>query len=468
MIFRRSCPVLALLFQLTHLHAQEQQKTPPYTIQANTRVVLTDVTVTDTHGLPVHGLPQAAFHIFDDNQPQTITSFEEHAGVSAVTMPESTSGSYSNDYLLHLPPVLNIIVIDIANLEIPERMYLNYQLTKFLNELPEEQPLAVYLRAGSGCFLVQNFTSDKKLLLDAVHKAIPRFPPTGREYLSDFDTLHKIALSLAQIPGRKNVLWFSGGSTLYLQSDIREDTVPLRDEAAWRTLYDELDEERIAVYPIDVRGLMVEGVATAADQQPANKTTPGQSQFMSGSPSFGQRAAMEETARATGGHAFYNNNDLKDIAEHVLSTGSSFYTLTYSPHDLRFDNKWHKVRVAISGGPYHLSYRTGYFADGSLHSTDGPVRTRTRLLANGEKLEVPELSGSPIIFRANVVPASDPAIANWPKASTTLAAPHHKKGAVPFIIRYVVPVSALTIKNVNDEYLISLGIAVLRSTAMAL
>ena len=60
-----------------------------------------------------------------------------------------------------------------------DQMYLNEELTKFLNEQPEGQPLAIYLRAGSRCFLVQNFTSDRKLLLDAVHKAIPRFPPMG-------------------------------------------------------------------------------------------------------------------------------------------------------------------------------------------------------------------------------------------------------------------------------------------------
>ena len=98
---------------------------------------------------------------------------------------------------------------------------------------------------------MQNFTSDHKLLLDAVHKAIPRFPPHEREYLTDFDTLHQLALSLSQLPGRKNILWFSGGSTSFLMPDA----IPVED-AAWRNLYDELDQERIAIYPIDARGLL--------------------------------------------------------------------------------------------------------------------------------------------------------------------------------------------------------------------
>jgi hypothetical protein len=157
----------------------------PYTIQANSRVVLTDVTVTDSKGNPVHGLSESAFRIFDNNKPQTIATFEEHAGTPPVKlMPAmSPAGIYSNDYLLQLPPVLNVVIIDIANLEITEQMYLYFELTKFFKEQPDGQPLAIYLRAGNGCFLVQNFTSDRALQLAALHKAIPRIPPTGRESL---------------------------------------------------------------------------------------------------------------------------------------------------------------------------------------------------------------------------------------------------------------------------------------------
>ena len=63
--------------------AQAAAQTPPaqstYTFRADTHIVLTDVTVTDAKGNPVHGLPQTAFRIFDNNKPQEIASFEEHA-----------------------------------------------------------------------------------------------------------------------------------------------------------------------------------------------------------------------------------------------------------------------------------------------------------------------------------------------------------------------------------------------------
>jgi VWFA-related protein len=447
MIPRTSILVLALflssetLFLPTQSQEQSAAQTPPgqstYTFQTNTRVVLTDVTVTDANGNPIHGLPQSVFHVFDNKQPQVIASLEEHAGLPAATLqPASTAGVYSNDYLLHLPAVLNIVLIDIANIDMADQMYLNYELTRFLNEQPDGQPLAIYLRAGSGCFLVQNFTSDRKLLLDAVHTAIPRLPPQGREYLGDFDTLRQLVVSFRQLPGRKNVLWFSGGSTRFLIPDA----IPLQDGAAWRDLYDQLDQERIAIYPIDARGLMLADTDLALIL--AN-----------------QHLAMDDVAHATGGKAFYNNNGLKEITEHLLESDSSFYTLTYSPHDLHFDNKWHKVSVEVDGASYHLSYRSGYFADGSVREKGQPDRPRTRLLRNGEKLEVSEQRDRPLIFRATVLPASDPAAANFDDGSGSLPWPPPQKGSIPFLIHYTVPVYALTMRVVDGKHKVVLGLA---------
>src|SRR5579862_3729899 len=130
---------------LTQAQSQPQNQSPadqPYTIQTISRVVLTDVTVTDRNGNPVHGLPKSAFEIFDNNQPQTVSTFEEHTSSAApsVTMePVAAKGVYSNDYLLHLPPVLSVVIIDIANLQITDQMYLNYELTKFFKEQPQGQ-----------------------------------------------------------------------------------------------------------------------------------------------------------------------------------------------------------------------------------------------------------------------------------------------------------------------------------------
>jgi hypothetical protein len=56
--------------------AQTSPALPQYTIRSETRVVLTDIAVTDN---PVHGLRAADFGVLDNKLPQKIASFEEHS-----------------------------------------------------------------------------------------------------------------------------------------------------------------------------------------------------------------------------------------------------------------------------------------------------------------------------------------------------------------------------------------------------
>ncbi len=451
---KRSTAILASIFLTAALNLSSAQTTssslgqanaqtndpaspqPGYTLRANSRVVLTDVTVTDDKGNPVHGLPRSAFQIFDNKQPQRIGSFEEHSGaVTPVTLPTEKQGVYSNDFLEHLPPVLNVVVLDIINMAITDQMYLYYELTKLLGNVPNGQPVAIYLRAGEHTFLVQNFTSDRTRLLDGLRKAIPRLPPLARD-LSDLDTMRQIANYLSQLPGRKNVIWFSGGP---ISSSLWPDQLVLQNDAAWREVYDELDQERIAVYPVDGRALIVFDPFGLASQH----------------------GEMEEVAQATGGHAYYNTNGLLEAATQVLNDGGSFYTVTYSPNNFRYDNKWHTVRVAVEGG-YHLSYRRGYFADGSMAPPQQPAKPRTRLTLNGDKVEVlPQLRSVPIIFQAHVLPTSDPAVAAQPMATGTMPPPPQKKGKIPYSIRYLLPLDAFTQKDVDGDKKVVLGVGVM-------
>jgi hypothetical protein len=151
-----------------------------------------------------------------------------------------------------------------------------------------------------------------------------------------------------------------------------------------------------------------------------------------------------------------------EMTSHLLSSDGSFYTLTYSPHDLHFDNKWHKVRVTLNEEGYQLSYRRGYFADGSRGGAEQPEKTRARarLLPNGEKVELPELSSMPIIFQARVMPASDPVWVPDPKLAGTIPA-SPKKGSVPYSIRYSLPADVLTQQTIDGKPEVIFGVGVI-------
>lgn len=402
---------------------------PAYTFQAGTRVVLTDVVVTDKQGNPIHGIPQSAFAIYDNNKPQAIASFEEHATTPVDSLPRVSTapGVYSNAFLEHLPPVLNIIVIDTTNLDVPDQMYLNYELTRFFETLPAGEPVAIYWNAGPSSFLLQNFTSNHALLLAALGKSLPHFPPNGREYYTDLFTLHKIAADFGQYPGRKNILWFSGGSTLYL----RPDPTDIPDTAVWRQIYDELETSRIAVYPIDARGLTV----------------------ASGRNMIWQHLLMNNIAQSTGGEAYYNTNGLGQTAQRWLDASGDFYTITYSPRNFIINNKWHKVSIKLTGAPhsgYTLSYRRGYFADGVGDRIPGQkAPPRTLLASDGSASAVPDQHSLPLVFQAHVIPASEAHIA--PVDDTPATEAPEKKGTIAYAVRYLIPFNELTPITLNGK-----------------
>jgi VWFA-related protein len=412
-----------------------------FTLRSETRSVLTDVTVSDRNGNPVHGLPSSAFHIYDDNRPQDLASFEEHTGKEVSARPPSAvsaPGVYNNDFLLHPPPVLNVLLLDTTNMRMEDQMYLSFQLSKFLKTLRPGEQLAIYLRNGPSIVQLQGFTADHELLSAAVRKGLPHFMPPGRQYLTDADTLHQLVVYLEQLPGRKNVLWFTGGSTAFLMTDAEDLGMftPGGITPDLHRMYDELEASRIAVYPIDARGLTVSG----------------------GSAMSAQQMLMSEEAEATGGRAFYSNNGLAQITAKVVDTDGSFYTLTYSPHNFRYDNKWHKVRVTVDGNGYQLSYRRGYFADGS-NGTEQASGARNQLLPDGTAAKVEQGRSLPIIFEARVEPGPAKPVSGVAGPPDSL--PVVKKGSTPLTIHYSVPADALTRKSLDGQSRVLLGVAVL-------
>jgi VWFA-related protein len=395
-------------------------------------VVLVDVTVTDEKGQTIHGLRASDFQVLDNKKPQRIASFEEHRADQATppVQPARAAGVYSNDYLAHPPPTVNVILLDMINIVIEDQGYLLYQLDKLFDQLRPEDQVAVYARTGDASFLLQGFTSDRTLLRKAVRSVIPRFPPLGREYLTDGRLLEQMAFHLEDVPGRKNVLWFSGGSTIYLQPPplwVRGyqagslQSVPFQ---SLQPIYDLLESARIAIYPIDVRGLTV-------------GAPPGMLE---------QHSVMLQAAEATGGRAVIDNNGLALNAAAILHEDGDYYTLTYTPDHLVYNNKWHSIRVNAPGRYVTLRYRRGYFADATpTGMSTKSQRVRTRLVAGGNTVQVPPSARQPIIFEASV----------------TSSAPAGKgKAGLPLTVHYSLPLDAFAQNTVNGKSTVLCGAAV--------
>lgn len=448
---------------LSETNVVAQSSVPPDgasspTLHLYSRLVLLDVAVTDGNGKAIHGLSQSDFHIFDNNLPQKISSFEEHVVDPTTPYQPATTGSrtYSNDVLIHPPPVFNLILIDTNTIDLPEQMYLYDQLNRFINQLPVTQPIAIYSRWGDRAMLLQDFTAEHPPLLKAVRKAIPRQTLPGSSSYSDFDTLKQILAYIGKIPGRKNVLWFTGRSTLYLAS--RPGGGPWADrtqgDADLRDVYDQLEAAQISLYPIDANGLVY---------IPAKSENGGQKAMINRNATeglFDQHNLMSNMAAATGGKAYYNDNGLSQIVSQVVTNDAIYYTLTFSPDDLHLDNKWHRLKVKVDQ-PYELSFRRGYFDDGMNNGSGAPRRAMRTLLRSSSRTElVPDNQREPIIFQAKVLPAADlPRPMVGQKNNPPNRSP--KRGEITYTIHYTVPLDAFLQNAKGSDGTLKVGAAVM-------
>ncbi len=180
------------------------------------------------------------------------------------------------------------------------------------------------------------------------------------------NALIAIANYLGQFPGRKNLIWVSssfpvsvGFSGNRLPGDTEDDIHFAADfERAYKTLNAALNKADLAIYPVDPRGL----VAGAPGTLDLNNL-------------YATQGTMKELASQTGGQAFVNTNDLARVMRAAADDSQASYTLGFYPHDIRWDNQYHALKVKVSQPGAHLRYRQGYFATREAAKTAQTAKT---------------------------------------------------------------------------------------------
>jgi len=382
-----------------------QQTSPPIlTLHAEVRRVILDVMVQDARGKPVKGLTANEFKVFEDKQPQKILSFDVYNFLSPSISRRSDEPPLPPNVFVNIPTApehgpLYVMLYDLVNTEMEDQMRARGQILKFIRSMPDGTRFAIFVNAD-GLHLVQGFTSDKKALyaaLDPKHSRphVPRIFLLGRNYgYGDpnlaLDELTFIGQYLDGIPGRKNLIWVSG---TFPSAVYPRQFSPA--EAAGKILgeMDALAQAEIAVFPVNVRGVVVypegrttgavpNGGATSVSGPPGSPApatgpvaggplgagSPIASSMLAasgvvnagGSSLSGDYTTQDALAYATGGRAFYSDNDLSAILETATEAGGNYYTLTYAPPSRDDNGKCHTIRVLLDQKEYTLSYRQSY------------------------------------------------------------------------------------------------------------
>lgn len=191
----------------------------------------------------------------------------------------------------------------------------------------------------NGEMQAMNLPGETQLALDTMKRRsygqIQQLRTEGRIELT-LQALQQLSRYLAAIPGRKNVIWFSGSFpiTIYPDPNLLDpfDTTK-HFEIEVKKAAGLLAAAQVAIYPIQAEGL-VQDFGYEADASEIGTTRLSQvNQDKSSRNRMAKDFSMDMIAEGTGGKAFYNTNGISDAFTRVLNHGSHYYTLTYTPNN---------------------------------------------------------------------------------------------------------------------------------------
>jgi VWFA-related protein len=302
-------------------------------VKVTTRLVIVDVVAHDKKGRAVTDLELPDLRILEDGKEQVIRSFVlQHPGASPAESVQEQAALPANmvSNARKFPPntALNVILLDSLNSTFLNQAYVRIEMVKFLEKLPQGQPVAVFT-LGRKLHMVQDFTTDLTQLKAVVNafkgqSSALMQNPTGTSEVSmvpqglaaqvltsgladpamlvqmkdfaeqttsdqsdmqvqyTFSALLSLGRILSRYPGRKNLIWVSESIPMNIFAnvasqnpvnpaagqvpDVNTDHTPNRTYGNQLAyLGNLLTDGQVSVYPVDARGLVGSPLYNAAN-----------------------------------------------------------------------------------------------------------------------------------------------------------------------------------------------------------
>jgi VWFA-related protein len=374
--------------------------------------------------------------------------------------------TYSNMPAGNTSQARTILLFDEWNTPLLDQQIARNQLKKVAQQLPKGQPVSLFVLTDH-LAMVQPFTTDPQQILAAIQH-LGTLPSSGltteaerqhdvgqmayaqqqllgtqagapgagtagalhaqaykdmesyrvdQRNLFTIDAFASIARSVAGYPGRKNLIWLSGSFPVVLMADASTDTNASRlsewkNSGSYLSLLGRtsalLASARIAVYPVDIRGMQTRGVEITtsgsesvafANSSDAYANLLSQQTYTAAS----ERQTMEDVAKETGGRAFINTNDFAHAITRAMQDGANYYTLAYSPDTKDDRATFHRIQVKLNRPDVQLSYRQGYYSQPETASAQNGLAALRGALQPGMP------PATMLIFQASVNhPEKDP------------------------------------------------------------
>ncbi len=137
-------------------------------IQVETRLIEVNVVTRDSHGHPIKNLTKGDFKLYDNGKEVPIDVFSELSLTPATPKPLPPN-VYANR-VEGAPPSITVVLLDGLNTKFSDQVWARTQVVQFLEKVKPQDHVAIML-LGSRLFLLQNFTSNPKILLAALKGA---------------------------------------------------------------------------------------------------------------------------------------------------------------------------------------------------------------------------------------------------------------------------------------------------------
>jgi VWFA-related protein len=405
-----------------------------FTLRMTARLVDVGLVAFDKKGHPVTDLKPEDFEIYDNGRKQTVRSFSQ-AGVESAKESGLTPGQpvFSNrraDRVDAQPGAgvtegsTTILLLDPSNLAWPDLTYARGEILRFLQSLPANEVVGLYVMNAHGFQVLEERTADHALLASKLHGWMPSaqdlaqaqemeqrnrqqfdyvLNPTDLQFVngninmapdtatmvdpqlrdngsnpgrSAFPILAGVARHLAVIPGHKNLVWITSDNVLadWTNQAVGSDKGSKHVEGYVLRAQEALNDAHVSVYPLDAsqletnaidpsllgRNVQLSPSVTAPPGAQAGGQAPGRVAAEMQQDLHPIQAAIQEMAEATGGRAFRRNGQIAKNLDEVIADGRAAYLLGFTP-DTPADDQYHLLTVKLAARRgVTLRYRTGY------------------------------------------------------------------------------------------------------------
>ncbi len=394
------------------------QRTPPAAddqdvVRITTNLVQVDAVVTKD-GKQVTDLSAEDFDLFEDGKPQKITHFSYVSNVPSASPTQTAAPPVKKDAIAApvAPAVARpndvrrtmALVIDDLGMSFDSVSRVRKQARKFIDEKLQPNDLVAIIRTGGEVGALQQFTTDKRMLYNAIDHlrwhpcsraglyvfapagstATPGDAPCGgtRNIRDTLRSLKFIVQGMRELPGRKSLVLFSdqlpietqepGTTNSEVQNQNNTSAIDTGDADFGNDTTTYLGQLQkvaelairasVVIYAVDSRGLAYTGL-TAADRFSGNaRAVTRQINSIMSSRSFAMianREGSELIAKQTGGFLIRNSNDFG--LDRIADDQRGYYLLGYRPNDETFNKQFHHITLKVKRHGLTVRTRDGFF-----------------------------------------------------------------------------------------------------------